>query len=168
MSYWAIALPFLMYLATIGTCSSPSKVELICNTVTGMGIAFLILVSQPPTDDAVAAMEIGFGTSYYSLAVALNVVLTLMIATRLILHSRNIRNAMGPSAGFTNGLYTAVVTMLVESSAPYAVAFILYIGPWAANSPVTNIFTAVVGDFQVRICLYAFSDSSQSCDVGPV
>ena len=134
MSYWAIALPFLMYLATIGTCSSPRQIELICNTVTGMGIAFLVLVSQPPTDDAVVAMEIRFGTSYYSLAVALNVVFTLMIATWLILHSRNIRNTMGPSAGFTNGFYTAVITMLVEASAPYAIASILYIGPWAANS----------------------------------
>lgn len=126
------AFPCVIYLATIAT-----------------GIYFIYQNSQPPITSEDATRQINSGISYISISVSLNIILTLMISIRLILHSRNIRGALGASAGPTNGLYTAIIATLVESSAPYAVALILYLGPWAANSPATNIFTAVIGDIQV-------------------
>ena len=73
-----------------------------------------------------------------------------MIVTRLIMHSRNIRNALGARGG-AGGVYKAVVTMLIESSALYAVSSILFIGPWGAGSWVADIFLPILAQNQVRL-----------------
>jgi hypothetical protein len=86
---------------------------------------------------------------YHSIALSLNLLLTLMIIARLALHSRNIRNAIGASSG-AGGLYTALITMLVESSALYAICYLLYMIPTAAGSYVGYIFSPVLGQVQVR------------------
>ena len=91
---------------------------------------------------------------YYAITLSLNVLLTLMIATRLIRHSRNVRKAVGPTAG--GGLYNTVVTMLVESCALYAVNSLLVIGPIGANSGVSGIFTPMLAYIQVRV-LFCYS-----------
>ena len=83
--------------------------------------------------------------AYISICVSLNVLITLMIIMRLALHSRNIRNAIGASPGL-GGLYTAVITMLVESSALNAVGYLLYI---VSNSPHKFFFTPPLGEIQV-------------------
>lgn len=72
-----------------------------------------------------------------------------MIVTRLVLHSRNVRKAMGTSND-TGGLHKAIATMLVESAGLYAVAFLLFIGTWGANSPAQFIFLPVIAEVQVR------------------
>jgi len=91
---------------------------------------------------------IDFGVPYYSISLSLNVLLTLMIVIRLILHNRKFRNVTGGLAG-TNGLYKAVVSMLVESCALYAVTFLLFIVPWASDDPVVNIFFPILAETQV-------------------
>ena len=93
-------------------------------------------------------------TAYFSISLSLNVLLTLMIITRLILHIRNIRKTIGAPDG-SSGLHTAattVVTMLVESYSLYAVSFLLYLVTWAIdpNSPVVDIFSKPLGHVQVR------------------
>jgi hypothetical protein len=89
-----------------------------------------------------------FGTPLFSIALSLNVLLTLMIVTRLFLHDRSIRKAAG--ARFTtSGLYNAIITMLIESCAVYAISFLLYMGPWAAASSVANLFFTGLSGAQV-------------------
>ena len=86
---------------------------------------------------------------YYSISLSLNTLLTLMIVIRLIVHARNTRSALG-MAGI-GGLSKAIVTMLVESSALYAVSSLLVIGSWGANTnPIVNLFLAVLYETQVR------------------
>ena len=112
-----------------------------------MGIALTYEISLPSrTWDS---FEINLGLSYFSISVSLNVILTLMIVTRLTLHSRNLRNAMGPAARATR-LYKTIVTMLIESSALYAASFLLYIGPWGADSNISDIFFPLLAGTQVR------------------
>lgn len=85
-----------------------------------------------------------------------------MIIVRLALHNRNIRNAIGASPGPV-GLYTAVITMLVESSAIYAIASLLLVIPSAAKSYVGYIFIAL-GEIQVRVLssLFPYTPSSSN------
>lgn len=90
-----------------------------------------------------------YDTTYLSICVSLNVLITLMIIARLALHSRNIRNAIGASSG-VGGLYTTIITMLVESSAIYAVGYLLYIGTNVAGSYTGFIFSPLLGEIQVR------------------
>ena len=112
-----------------------------------MGIVFIYETSGPAFYPAAA---LNMGVSFFSISFSLNVILTLMIATRLMLHSRNIQNAIGAPTK-TSGLYKAIVTMLVESSAIYAVAFIPYIVPRSIESSVSYVFFPTLLCAQVRV-----------------
>jgi len=92
---------------------------------------------------------VNYGLSYFSISLSLNVLLTLMIVTRLVLHSRNIRTVMGASSGLT-GLYKTVVTMLIESSAIYAASSLLFLGFWGSRSYVADVFSLIQAETQVR------------------
>ena len=102
---------------------------------------------MPLTDkDALSIFDLDI--SYFSISIALNVLLTLMIGIRLILHSRKLRKSLGTPTR-ASGLYKAIVTMLVESSALYAVSSLLYVGLWGANSTVSDIFLQIFIEAQV-------------------
>ena len=120
------------------------------NTVvdTGMGITFIYQTSQP-NSSIWNSTAIDFGLPYFSISLSLNILLTLMIVIRLILHSRNVRAAMGAPGG-ASGLYKAITTMLVESCAIYAVNSLLFVGPWGAGSHVADIFLPILAETQVR------------------
>ena len=86
--------------------------------------------------------------SYYSISLSLNILLTLMIVIRLILHARDNHTAMGITG--IGGLCNAIATMLIESCAIYAVGSSLVIGSWAARNPITNLFMDMLPETQVR------------------
>ena len=89
------------------------------------------------------------GLPYYSISLSLNVLLTLMIIIRFIVHARNTRTALGTTG--IGGLYKAVITMLVESCAIFTVSSLLVIGPWGAGiSPIVNLFMPILYQTQVR------------------
>jgi len=125
-NYWAIAFPGVMFLASVA-----------------MGIAFLC---QGSVHVDLNVASVSFGIPYYSISLSLNVILTLMIVGRLVLHSKNF--AMGTTAK-TGGLYKAIVTMLIESCALYAITYLLFMAPWAAGSSVGNCFFPVLAEVQV-------------------
>jgi hypothetical protein len=93
------------------------------------------------------------GISYFSISLSLNVLLTLMIVTRLILHSRNIRKAMGARDRPVGSYLGTIVTILVESSSLYAISFVLFIGPWRANNSIQYVFFPILAEVQVRTIL---------------
>jgi hypothetical protein len=118
-------------------------------TDTATGITYASKISQPVSITQIPVAVKKFGVPHHSISVSLNVLLTLMIVGRLMLHSKGIRKAMGTSA--TAGrLYNAIVTMLVESCALYAVTFVLFVGPWAAHSPIAKTFFPILIQTQVR------------------
>jgi len=95
---------------------------------------------------------IRFGLPYFSVSVSLNILLTLMIITRLALHII-IRNTMG-TLFMASGLCQAVraiVIMLVESSALYTVTSLLFIAPWGARSHVADFFFPILAETQVSL-----------------
>lgn len=152
MNYWAIGFPGLMYLASVGTSRVLPKLMVtlsanVSDTATGIMLVYY-QTSQPDCRDWSSGTT-DIGIPYFSISVSLNILLTLMIVARLILHSRNVRDAMRPLVR-PSGLYNAVVSMLIESSALYAVNFILFIGAWATSSPVQFIFFPVLAQTQVR------------------
>ena len=86
---------------------------------------------------------------YYSISVSLNVLLTFMIVVRIALHTRNTRAAMGVTG--VGGLCNAIITMLIESCALYAVSVLPVIGSQSARSPIANFFWAILPETQVRV-----------------
>ena len=85
---------------------------------------------------------------YCWIALSLNVLLTLMISIRLILHARSTRTAMGITG--IGRLCNTIVTIFVESCALYTASLSLIIGARIARSPINNLFTCISPGTQVR------------------
>ena len=162
MNYWVIALPGLMYLASVGMCAyfqAETGAQLnVTDKATGIVFTYQTL---RPFSSAREHLAIDFGTPYYAISLALNLLLTIMIVVRLVWHNRNIRSAMGATHG-ASGLYKTIITILVESCALYTVGFVLYLGPWDASSPIQLIFYSVFTDTQVRVFLFVFPVAPKS------
>ena len=78
-----------------------------------------------------------------------------MIVTRLALHTKNVRNAIGALDG-VSGLYNTIIAMLVESGVLYAFSFVLLVGPWASRSIVQYITLQILPEIQVRTVFQLF------------
>ena len=91
----------------------------------GMGI--VVLIFQVRSVASWTFINARFGIPYLSFSVSLNILLTLMIVIRLVLHSRDMRAATGSPVGIS-GLYKAICTMLIESCALFSVSSLLVIG----------------------------------------
>ena len=161
-SYWVIAFPSLVYLASIGTCPClpQTNCDAFVNVIdTAMGILYC---HQSVGQDSFVAAYIA---AYFSICASLNVLLTLMIAGRLALHNRNMRNAIGASSG-AGGLYKAIITMLVESSAVYAISCLLYMVPSISGDfAIFGLSSIPVGEIQVRT-IFTFPRGSDTFDIG--
>ena len=118
-----------------------------------MGIAIIYYQASQPLSAIQNSAIPDFGYLYSSISFSLNALLTFMIIARLILHSKNIRNAMGTAAGALR-LHKAIITMLVESAALYAVTFLIFIGTWASRNPAQFIFLPALAQVQVRAVLF--------------
>ena len=85
---------------------------------------------------------------YFSLSLSLNVLLTLMIIVRLVLHTKRIQSAMGVAAGVSR-LYKAIVTALVESCALYTIAFLPLLALSVTDNQSARIFWPILNETQV-------------------
>ena len=95
--------------------------------------------------------DIAYISAYLSISFSLNVLLTLMIVIRIILHARNTRAAVGISG--IGGLSKAIVTMLVESCALYAMGTLLVLGRLGSDDnggTILGFFLPIVNQTQVR------------------
>jgi len=101
-----------------------------------------------------------FGVPYLSISVSLNVLLTLMIVIRLVLHGRSIRAAPRSAVGIS-GLCKTVSTMLIESCALFTMSSLVVVGALAAAGNynpdiffpggfVVDIFFPILAEIQVR------------------
>ena len=143
MNLWVIAFPCIMYMCSLGMHLNFARIYALTNAIViAVGIVYIY---QAVTAYAIERAAV----PYYSILLSLNVLLTFMIVIRLILHARNTRNALGITG--IGGLCKAVVTMLVESCALYAVSLALVIGPSSARNPITNFFGSILPSTQVRV-----------------
>jgi len=96
-----------------------------------------------------AYITTNFSLPFLSISLSLNVLLTLMIAIRLVLHSRGIRSILGAPLGGTSGLYKAIIAMLVESCALFAVSSLLVIGLSVSGNYASKTFLPILDETQV-------------------
>ena len=112
-----------------------------------MGIVFVYQTSQPD-GNFWHTTSVNFGLPYISISIGLNVLLTLMIIVRLVLHTRATRAALGMTG--IGGLCMGIITMLVESCALYAVNSFLVIVPWVFGNHTEGTFLSLLSQTQVR------------------
>lgn len=70
---------------------------------------------------------------YFTVSLALNVILTLMIAARMFQHSRTIQSAVG-APGTVSELYKAIVSIFVKSCALYTAGVTPFLVSWMKRS----------------------------------
>lgn len=131
----------------------PTPALPVNTTGIAMGTGYIYQIVRLGGNPSTFTILFDFGTPFYSISLSLCVLLTFMIVGRLILHSRNIRNAMGSLAG-AGGFYKAVSAMLIESYALYVANFILFIGSWGASSSLQHTFFPILAEVQVRTILF--------------
>ena len=150
--------PCLVYLASIGTYSILLQVGGPLANFHDIAMGIVRIKSRLDVDSNFVTL----GTAYFLICFSLNALLTLMIVTRLILHRRNIRKAMGASDK-TSGLYTTIAVMLVESYAIYAAALLSYIVSSTLQSWVMTIFSKTTGQIQVCVALASLAEILKCC-----
>ena len=114
-----------------------------------MGTLLTYKTSQLGTSARNAVAVSNFGVPYFFTSASLNVLLTLMIVIRLSLHGRKFRNSMDAPTR-SNGPYKAIITILIQSSALYAVAILLFIGPWSVSVYIDDVFFPLLAE--IRVC----------------
>jgi len=134
MNLWVVT--FLMFLICAGRALVLHKPgAMLGANVINMATGIMVLVSQAIGSGYWVFAILDFGLLYLSISVSLNILLTLMIAIRLVLHDRNIRTATGSPAKI-DGLYKTIATMLVGSPALDTVSSFLATGiPSCRSSP---------------------------------
>ena len=71
---------------------------------------------------------------------------------------------MGTADG-ASGLYSTLITMLVESYALYAVSFIVFIALFNTTSPAQDIFSQILTGTQVRAVLTRIITLGHVCSI---
>ena len=142
-----------MYAVAAAPFPSPSSlphpfVYPLTRALAAMGAIFLFQISRP-TANFWTETSVNFGVPYFSLSTALNILLTLLIAARLLSYRAALRRAFGAQHAHSVP-YAGIAAMMVESSLLYAVSSLLFIGPYGAKSHVSNIFLPVLSQVQVR------------------
>ncbi|KAF7984632.1 hypothetical protein HWV62_12859 [Athelia sp. TMB] len=124
--YWSLAVPLLMYLGAIVTS------------------IFLLIFTARSDVGFWSDLAVHIGTAYWSLTVALNVIITILICFRLLRTRNRVRKAFG----FEHGkLYNKVTTMFIESAALYSIwGLILVVAYARGDNGLRNIFQGALGE----------------------
>jgi len=117
-----IAFPVLAYLAAFS-----------------LAIIELVLAGKPK-GDFFHGKVINFGTPYYTITIALNIIVTILICGRLWRLSKAVSQALGRDSART---YTSVASILIESAAPYSLVGIMFLIPYALGNGTAIAFGQV-------------------------
>jgi len=115
----------------------------------------MVLMAQltQPNGNIWTKLSISFATPYWSLSIALNIILTSLIVSKILWMRRSVSQSLGSQH---SKQYTSIVAMLIESAAMYSIAGLVYIICYGINSSAQQIFITILGEAQVRFnVLYA-------------
>lgn len=108
-----------------------------------MSIMFLWQSAQPGSN-LFTRVTANFGVPYFTLSATLNVLVTAIITTRLLLYRRKIRQSLG--TGQASSIpYASIAAIIIESSMIYTGLELLFIVPYALNSQVASLFLGALG-----------------------
>ncbi|KAJ7747327.1 hypothetical protein B0H16DRAFT_1320684 [Mycena metata] len=127
-----IALPLLLSLATLA-----------------IGILWLKQVgvtSASPWETS----GINFTTPYFAMSLALNILITLMIAGRLMMYRWRINRAM-PVGSNHGSQYTSLAAIIVESAAIYSLFSLLFLVPFVIGNSLSQLFLQALSPVQVTV-----------------
>ncbi|KAF9463671.1 hypothetical protein BDZ94DRAFT_1163508 [Collybia nuda] len=125
--WYIVAFPTLMFLATF---------VLSC---------ILITMLNQPTLTLWSTISFQLALSYWSISIAFNVLVTILISVRLLIMRSRSKHIQGPDS---SSPYITVSAMLVESAFIYSSTGLAFLISYAINSPVQNLFLPLLGQVQ--------------------
>ncbi|KAF9218447.1 hypothetical protein BS17DRAFT_742164 [Gyrodon lividus] len=105
----------------------------------------LIAELSQPGNTIWTRISVNLAIPYWSISIALNVILTLLIAGRLLFMKYRLQNVLGEH---TNTPYASLSAMLVESAFLYSTNGLIFIISYGVNSPVQNLALPLLGQTQ--------------------
>ncbi|KAJ7769392.1 hypothetical protein B0H16DRAFT_1452588 [Mycena metata] len=130
VKYWLSAFPLLMFLGSVGS-----------------SIALFISIARH-RDTFWSEKSMQFGLAYWSLSIALNIILTLSIVARIWLVRRQVHALAGDSPRHSAIHYVSIAAMLIESAALYATWSMVFLICYARNTPLQNLLLPPLGQVQ--------------------
>ncbi|EGN92251.1 hypothetical protein SERLA73DRAFT_164145 [Serpula lacrymans var. lacrymans S7.3] len=125
---WIITFPCILFLASIV-----------------MGF-FVLVQASLPNQSLWSQVAVSFVLPYYVLSLSLNIITTILITIRLLMHKRRLQTILGAAHA---AQYTGIATLLIESSALYALWSIIFLVLYAINNPVQFVFLASLAEVQI-------------------
>ncbi|KAJ7350669.1 hypothetical protein DFH08DRAFT_935453 [Mycena albidolilacea] len=104
-----------------------------------------VLESSQPFLSLYSALPMAYGTSYYTLSLGVNIILTLLIIGRLLVYRRNLLENLTAAHG---AHYISLITIIVESAALYSLFALLFLITYAINHPTNQVWLAVASPCQ--------------------
>lgn len=114
-----------------------------------MGTLWTLQSSQPGLS-LYSALPMAYGTSYYVISLSVNILLTILIAARLLMYRRKAMLTL-PHGHATH--YVTLAAIFVESAALYSIAALTFIVSYALNNPINQIFLCTASSAQVCFLL---------------
>jgi len=107
-------------------------------------IALIVEIARPQ-EGLSSPIAIDFATAFYSFSVAINVLGTISIISRLIRKRKYITAVLGKEH---SKVYTGVVAMLVESATAYSVVGLIFIGTFFTRNSLYRMVLPIVGELE--------------------
>lgn len=101
--------------------------------------------SSTPGLSLYSQLPVVLGTSYYALSLGVNVLLTVLIAARLLAYRSAVTAAL-PAAHAR--YYVSLAAIFIESAALYSVCALLFLVTYAVNSPMNQVFLGMTNTGQ--------------------
>ncbi|KAH7883134.1 hypothetical protein F5I97DRAFT_1815580 [Phlebopus sp. FC_14] len=112
-----------------------------------LGVLFLAQISTPSSSPYFnAGNDVNYTFPYFSVSLAINIIVSILIAIRLFVYRRRLIKVLGPEHATEN---TSAVAMIVESASIYSTFSLLFLIPFAIQNPVSNTFLQVLGEAQL-------------------
>lgn len=93
-----------------------------------------------------ATETVKIGTAYWSLTISLNVLLTILIVSRLLTQRNKIQLVLGKQH---SRMYTSISAMLIESAALYSIWALVFLISYAKNNTFQNLVLPALCQVQV-------------------
>ncbi|KAJ7807860.1 hypothetical protein B0H14DRAFT_3881764 [Mycena olivaceomarginata] len=142
LAWGVIAFPIVLLLASFAT-----------------GTLWVLQTSQPSLS-IYRALPVTYGTSYYTLSLGVNIILTLLIIGRLLVYRRNLLENLAVAHG---AHYISLITIIVESAALYSLFALLFLITYAINHPTNQVWLPVASACQQianLLIVYRVADGS--------
>ncbi|KAJ6500148.1 hypothetical protein C8R47DRAFT_284047 [Mycena vitilis] len=95
---------------------------------------------------------INFTTPYFTMSLALNIFVTLLIVARLMLYRKQINQAL-PSGTEHGAQYVSLAAMVFESAAIYSLFSLLFLVPFIMKQPLSQLFIQALSPVQIMSTL---------------